>query len=56
MRSVSIEFCRPMPDDSPLLVNVPHGHIVNVDGVLYVRETEWLSFLISVRDRLMNEQ
>jgi hypothetical protein len=50
--SAGIEFCRPVPDDSPLFANVPNGHTINVDGILYIKESEWLSFLISIRDRV----
>jgi hypothetical protein len=52
--SDGIEFCRPVPDDSPIFANVPNGHTINVDGILYVKESEWLSFLISIRDSVLN--
>lgn len=56
MCSAGIEFCRPIPDDSPLLRNVPNGHTLSVDGIVYVKESEWLSFLTMIRDRLTNEK
>jgi hypothetical protein len=34
---------------------VPAGHTVNVDGILYVRESEWLPFLISIRNLILSE-
>jgi hypothetical protein len=52
--SGGIEFCRPVPDDSPIFASVPNGHTINVDGILYVKESEWLSFLISIRDSVTN--
>jgi len=52
--SAGIEFCRPVPDDSLIFAKVPDGHTINVDGILYVKESEWLSFLISIRDSVMN--
>lgn len=56
MSSAGIEFCRPVPDDSRIFFNVPNGHTVNVDGIVYVKESEWLSFLLTIRDRLINEE
>lgn len=56
MSSVGIEFCRPVPDDSPLVANVPNGYTVNVDGILYVKESEWLSFLTYIRDHILSEK
>lgn len=54
MFSAGIEFCRPVPDDSSLFANVPVGHTVKVDGILYVRESEWLPFLVYIRNQLVS--
>lgn len=45
----SIEFCRPLPDGDKMFEGVPPGCSLCIDEVLYVRQSEWLNFLESLR-------
>lgn len=49
MRIDPVEFCRPVADDDKLLRGTPIGCCVRLDGILYVRQSEWLPFLEGIQ-------
>lgn len=51
---VEVEFCRPVPDGDTIFKNVPNGACIEVDGVLYVRQSEWVSFLAQIRQTIVS--
>jgi hypothetical protein len=46
-----VEYCRPVPDDDAMFRQVPAGACLEVDGVLYIRQSDWQAFLLSVRQK-----
>lgn len=44
-----VEYCRPVPDDDVMFNQVPAGACLQIDGVLYIRQSDWRAFLLSVQ-------
>ncbi|HEY0844080.1 MAG TPA: hypothetical protein VGE12_01850 [Noviherbaspirillum sp.] len=52
----NVSYCRSVPDDDPLFRGVPPGSSLEVDGVLYIRSADWLSFLEAVSAALRRQE
>lgn len=50
-----VEFCRPIPDGDTIFKYVPNGACIEVDGVLYVRQSEWVSFIVQIKKAIVSE-
>lgn len=46
-----VEYCRPVPDDDVMFNQVPAGACLEIDGVLYIRQSDWNTFLLGVQRR-----
>lgn len=43
-----VDYCRSVPDDDVMFNQVPTGACLEIDGVLYIRQSDWKAFLLSV--------
>ncbi len=45
MDEMEIDKCRAIPDNDPIFDGWPKGMTKLMDGIMYVRQSDWLPFL-----------
>lgn len=51
--SAEVEFCRPVPDGDAIFRNIPASACIEIDGILYIRQSQWVSFLEEIRKTMV---